>query len=505
MEGITENITENTTGNKEGLFEEENVVELKGRHSKRENTNIIGKLITLIQLTVSVGLVIILWNSGLIPVKFLMIGLAVLLALFAGTFAMQFLRSYVRIPGMVLSIVITVILAVGITYFSQADKTLKSIGGAAYKTDNMIVVVKKTNKAENLLQAKNFRFGYQTAADQKNNERMLEDVQSVVGREIKLVDYPSIQEEAQALLDGKVEAAIYNEAFTGIIEEAIEGYSEEVRILYQYGIDTEIPQEEKDIGKPFHIYISGIDVAGPITTNSRSDVNLIMTVNPDTKQILLTTTPRDYYVRIPNVSGKSRDKLTHAGIYGVDCSMATLENIYDIDIAYYARVNFTSLIEIIDAVGGIDVESKYEFTTLHGNYDIKKGVNHMDGDMALGFARERYSFAEGDNQRGKNQEAVLAAILKKAMSPAILKNASKILASVGDSVETNMTTDEMARFIQMQMEDGSGWEIKSQASTGKGDKQACFSSGSQKLYVMWPDKESVEANSEQMKQVLEGK
>lgn len=478
-------------------------MEHKHHYSKRKNKNMVGKIITLVQLAVSVGFIILLWNSGMIPVKFLMIGLAVLLGLFAGTFALQFIRGNAKIFGMILSVVITIALAIGILYFSQADQTLKSVGGATYKTDNMIVVVKKTNAAENLLDAKNFRFGYQTTMDQKNNELMLEDVQSVLGRDIKLVKYNSIQEEAQALLDGKVEAAIYNEAFTGIIEDAIEGYSDEVRILYQYGINTEIEQEETDIEEPFNVYISGIDVAGPITTNSRSDVNIIMTVNPNTKQILLTTTPRDYYVQIPDISGESRDKLTHAGIYGVDRSMATLESIYDIDITYYARVNFTSLIEIVDALDGVDVESKYAFTTLHGNYDIKKGVNHMDGDTALGFSRERYSFSEGDNQRGKNQEAVLTAILNKAMSPAILKNANKILASVGDSVETNMTKDEIAKFINMQITDGANWDIESQASTGRGDKQSCFSSGSQKLYVMWPNEEGVETNSERMKQVLE--
>lgn len=334
---------------------------------------------------------------------------------------------------------------------------------------------------------------------------MIKDIESSVGREINLQEYDTVVEEAEALLAGKVEAAIYNEAFTGIIEESIEDYSEQVRILYQYGIDTEIEQEETNIEEPFNVYISGIDVSGPITTNSRSDVNIIMTVNPNTKQILLTTTPRDYYVTIPNISGESRDKLTHAGIYGVDASMATLENIYGIDISYYARVNFTSLIKIVDALGGVDVNSEYAFTTTHGKYQIQQGINHMDGETALGFSRERYSFEDGDNQRGKNQEAVLTAILKKAMSPAILMNASQIIDTVGDSVETNMTQDEMAKFINMQLSDGADWTIESQAATGTGDNQACFSSGSQLLYVMWPDEAVDAALSEKMQQVLTGK
>ena len=175
-------------------------------------------------------------------------------------------------------------------------------------------------------------------------------------------------------------------------------------------------------------------------------MNLIMTVNPQTKKILLTTTPRDYYVTIPEVSGEKRDKLTHAGIYGVDRSMATLENLYGIDISYYARINFTSLVKIVDALGGVDVDSDYEFTTLHGNYK-------MNGEQALGFARERYSFEDGDNQRGRDQEKVLTAIIHKATTPAILKNANELIAGVSDSVQTNMTSEEMSKFIQMQLDD----------------------------------------------------
>lgn len=474
----------------------------KHHHVRKNDANIAGKLITLIQLAVSVGLVIVVWNSGMVPEKYLFIAFGLLFLLFLIPFVLQFVRNKIKLVGMVISALITVVLLIVILYFTEADQMLADVGGATYKTDNMVVVVKKNDSAENILDAKNYRFGYQTAADQKNNELMLQDVETVVGRALKLVECSTVQEEAQALLDGKVEAAIYNEAFAGIIEDSIEGYSDEVRILYQYGIDTEIEQEETDIKEAFNIYISGIDVAGPITTNSRSDVNIIMTVNPKTNQILLTTTPRDYYVQIPGVSGEQRDKLTHAGIYGVDRSMATLEQVYDIDITYYARVNFTSLIEIVDALGGVDVESKYAFTTTHGHYEIKKGMNHMDGEMALGFSRERYSFADGDRQRGKNQEAVLTAILKKAMSPAILKNANKILATVGDSVETNMSKEEMAEFINKQLAEGASWDIASQASTGTGDSQACYSSGSQKLYVMWPDEISVDTSSERIKQVM---
>lgn len=468
----------------------------------KKQKHLAGKLIALVQLILSVAFIIVAWNSGMVPVKYLIAVIVVLFLLFALTFGLQYVKNKIFILGIVLSVLISICLAVGVVYLSKANRLLEDVGGATYKTDNMIVVVKKDDLAQNLLDAGNYRFGTQTAVDQENTRLMKEDIESAVGRELLVVEYPSIQEEAQALLDGTIDAAIYNEAFAGIIEDSIEGYSDQVRILYQYGIDTPIEQEETNVEEPFNVYISGIDVSGPITTNSRSDVNIIMTVNPNTKKILLTTTPRDYYVTLPGVSGESRDKLTHAGIYGVDVSMSTLENLYGIDITYYARVNFTSLVTIVDALGGVDVNSEYAFEA--GGYQFQQGINTLNGDQALAFSRERYSFTEGDNQRGRNQEAVLTAILQKAMSPAILTNANQIIASVSDSVETNMTQEDMAKFINMQLSDGASWCIESQAATGTGDNQACFSSGSQLLYVMWPDDAVVASLSSKMQQILSG-
>lgn len=474
-----------------------------GHHHKRKNNNLAGKLITILQLVVSGGLFVVLWNSGMVPMKYLIALGIVSAVLFGITFGLQYVRNKTKYIGIFLSILIIAGMSVGMFYFMKVNGMLANVGGSTYKTDNMVVVVKKNDPAHNILDARNYRFGYQTAVDQKNNDLMLEDVHKIVGRDMKLVEYGTIVEEAEGLLSGKIEAAIYNEAFTGIIEEAIEDYSDQVRILYQYGIETEIEQKDTDLSQAFNVYISGIDVSGPITTNSRSDVNIIMTVNPKTKKILLTTTPRDYYVTIPEVSGENRDKLTHAGIYGVDRSMATLEHLYGINISYYARVNFTSLIKIVDALGGVDVNSEYAFKA--GGYSFEKGVNHLDGKAALRFSRERHSFESGDNQRGKNQEAVLTAILNKAMSPAILTSANQILAEVSDCVETNMTQQEMAKFINMQLSDPARWSIESLAATGKGDKRPCFSSGSQLLYVMWPSEISMAEISGKMKQTMSGK
>ena len=469
---------------------------------QKKTLHMAGKLITLIQLILAVGLIAVIWNGGLVPTKYLVAIVIVLLILFGVTFGLQYVKNKVYIVGIVLSIILSILQAIGIVYMLKADKLMADVGGANYKTDNMIVVVKKDNPASNLMDASMYRFGTQTAVDQENTQTMLDNINKVLGREVKVEQYGTVQELANALLEGRVDAAVYNQALDGLITDSIEDYSDKVRVLYHYGIETELEQETADVEEPFNVYISGIDVDGPITTNSRSDVNIIMTVNPNTKKILLTTTPRDYYVQIPDISGEQRDKLTHAGIYGVDASMKTLEQLYGIDISYYARVNFSSLVKIVDTLGGVDVDSDFEFTA--GGYQFKQGMNHLDGKQALAFSRERYSFEDGDNQRGKDQEKVLTAILNKAMSPAILSNASALIADVSDSVQTNMTQEEMAKFIKMQLNDGASWTIESQSATGNGDTQACYSSGAQPLYVMWPDEAVVQSISAKMNEILNG-
>lgn len=469
---------------------------------QKKTLHMAGKLITLIQLILAVGLIAVIWNSGLVPTKYLVAIIIVLLILFGVTFGLQYVKNKVYIVGIALSIILSILQAIGIVYMLKADKLMADVGGANYKTDNMIVVVKKDNPASNLMDASMYRFGTQTAVDQENTQTMLDNINKALGREVKVEQYGTVQELANALLEGRVDAAVYNQALDGLITDSIEDYSEQVRVLYQYGIETELEQETADVEEPFNVYISGIDVSGPVATNSRSDVNIIMTVNPNTKKILLTTTPRDYYVQIPDISGEQRDKLTHAGIYGVDASMRTLEQLYGIDISYYARVNFSSLVKIVDTLGGVDVDSDFEFTA--GGYQFKQGMNHLDGKQALAFSRERYSFEEGDNQRGKDQEKVLTAILNKAMSPAILSNASALIADVSDSVQTNMTQEEMAKFIKMQLNDGASWTIESQAASGNGDTQACYSSGDQPLYVMWPDEAVVQSISAKMNEILSG-
>ncbi len=246
---------------------------------------------------------------------------------------------------------------------------------------------------------------------------------------------------------------------------------------------------------PFNVYISGIDVYGEIKQDSRSDVNLIATINPKTHRILLVTTPRDYYVPIPGISDGQNDKLTHAGIYGIDASVATLENLYETEIPFYVRVNFTSVEEIVDVMGGVNVESELAFTTGKESgaiVEVQEGHNHFSGKEALAFVRERHALADGDNQRGKNQQALLTGLIKKAMSPMILFRANGMINSIVGNAETNMSEKQIKSLVRMQLEDMKGWEIESIAATGDDSgQQYCYSHDGGPLYVTVPDWGSV--------------
>ena len=467
--------------------------------SKRKKQGIVGKVLCVIQIILSIFFML---QASVIPGKYLVLIILVLFAVFALTLSLQFSKGKGKLVGTVISVITSIFIILAIFGFQQFNYFISAIESDGLKVDNMVVAVRLDNSADTIEDAKNYEFGVQTTIDKKNTDKMIQEIESKVGKTINTIEFKSFEDMAQTLLRDEVDAIIYNEAFTGMIEETIPDYLDRVKIIYQYGIETIVEEkEEVSVENGFNVYISGIDVAGAISTTSRSDVNIIMTINPDTKKILLTTTPRDYYVPIPEISGGQRDKLTHAGIYGVDASIRTLEELYGIDIGYYAKVNFSSLIKIVDILGGVDVNSEYSFNA--GGYSYQKGMNHLNGEQALAFSRERYSFAAGDNQRGKNQEAVIEAIINKAMSPAILKEAGNIIEKVSDSVQTNMGSEQMKKLINMQLSDNAKWNIESQATSGFGDMNTCYSSGSQMLYVMNPDMNSVNASAEKIKAVME--
>ena len=260
--------------------------------------------------------------------------------------------------------------------------------------------------------------------------------------------------------------------------------------------------------EPFVVYLSGVDTRGELTEKARSDVNILAVVNPATKRVALINTPRDYYVDLAGTS--SKDKLTHAGLYGVETSMATLGNLYGINVDHYIRINFAGFINIVDALGGVDVYSDQAFTSVGspGYYDpttFAEGWNHLDGKSALAFARERHAFASGDIQRGINQMKVIDAMLNKIKSPALLMGFSKIMDAASDCFVTDFSQDQISALVRMQLSDFANWDIQSYTVTGSsGTSTQCYSAKGQKLYVMKPDEASVSKAKEMIAVVLGG-
>lgn len=254
-----------------------------------------------------------------------------------------------------------------------------------------------------------------------------------------------------------------------------------------------------DVSRPFAVYISGIDTFGDISTTSRSDVNIIAVVNPTTHRISLVNTPRDYYVQLHGTTGV-KDKLTHAGLYGIDQSVATLEDLYGIDIKYNIRINFSSLEKLVDTLGGVEVQSAYNFSS--GGYKFTEGANQLDGKKALAFSRERHSFEGGDRTRGENQMQVIKAIISKMSSPTTVIKFQTILGDLQGTFQTNMSTENLTTLIRNQIDSLAKWTVTSSSVDGTGASDYTYSMGNQKLYVMIPDQTSLNSAKNAMKSTL---
>ena len=498
-EEIYYNPAKSVSGNRSDLGTKKKALgNRKGNARKRNKKDVLGLSLAGLQGLISVVFMVMLFILDMLPIGYLGIIAVILLLLLGITLATQLRKRGRRIGGKVFSLFIMILLLFTTYYIGKAKGALGEISGGSYKVDNMVVAVLVNDDAEVIDDTVAYKFGVQYTMSGDDVRSAVADINEKLGTEIQTVEYRSLSEQAQALHDGQVQAIIYNEGYTGILEEAFENYSKNVKVIYQHSIKKELDNTAAQVEvkkDTFSVFISGIDVFGPIETNSRSDVNIVATINPTTHQILLTTTPRDYYVEIPGISGGQKDKLTHAGIYGVDASMRTLSQLYDTEIPFYARVNFTSLIEIVDQLGGVDVESEFAFTTSEDSglvMDVAQGTNHFNGQQALAFSRERQNIEGGDNQRGKNQQAVITGLIKKMISPAMLVNANGIINSVSGNVETNMSQDQIQDLIKDQLAQGKAWNIYSVAAAGTGDEQVCFSYGGGALYVMQPDQASVD-------------
>lgn len=462
-------------------------------------------IIALLQLTISVLFGYRLLSMSLLPVKYLVIYGVVVLTVFGITI----LTAHKKISAVLMcvcSIVVSGAMLFGMSALSDVHHTVEEVTGSpeVEKTE-MIILVLADREVKEISDLSQFIVGYMTEDQAENAAPVMEELNRNAGEGITFHEFITFTEMVDALYIKTLDAIILNEAYVDILLET-EGYndfSQRTKVIYSHEVSNYIQvieEKESDLDQ-FVVYISGIDRFGHVSVKSRSDVNILAVVNTKNRQIQLINTPRDYYVVLPN-SGTVKDKLTHAGIYGVENSIGALEMLYDIEIDYYVRLNFSGFEAIIDALGGIDVYSEYDFTVEPIKHYVK-GINHLTGLEALAFARERYAFKEGDHQRGENQMAVITATLNKLMSPELLYHYTDILQAVEGMFVTNFSSEDIYTLVNQQLADMRGWNMETYAVTGTGSKQTTYSMPKMKAYVMLPDENSVEEAKEKIKAVLE--
>ncbi len=487
---------------------------------ERESGGIAGKIIAAVFLLVSAAFVGLLVYTKLIPTVIVaVIGVVLLIFVILVTVLTWNRHNIVRfIIGTVLAVLFSALFIVGGVYLYKTTSTLSKISGVETEIAQVGIYVRAQDSADSLTATSGYKYGIITDLDRENTDSTLEEIKTELGSEIQVQEYRGLTELIDGLRREETGAIILNQAYIPVLEE-MDGYGDigsQIREISVKHVETVIEtsnkpsedqnaggQEQPDVettGEIYTVYISGIDNRGGLVAKSRSDVNIIAVANTKTRQLLLVSTPRDYFVPL-SISGGVPDKLTHAGIYGISVSMDTLGMLYGIDINNYFRINFGGFINIIDALGGITVESDYDFSTSGFHYN--KGSNYVNGEQALAFARERYAFPEGDRQRGKNQMAVIQGVINKALSPELLTNYSSILSSLQGSFETNISYEEIARLLQQQLTEGGAWNIVSYSANGTGDKQIPYSM-SQPAYVMVPDYNTVDTAKEMIQQVKNG-
>lgn len=461
----------------------------------------------ILQLVLS-GSVVYLTNK-ILPMKLWILEIAILVLLWLiDLFLLKVLQLKTlikRVFSRLFTIIICLVLIIANYVGYSGFDVLKRISTSTTQTHTISLVVMKDSSYQTLEDLNNCKVGYVKNMDNQYTQEAIDDIDDK-GVSIDLVSIDTIENLYKALYEDQIDAMLLNEAYRGLILDINGGFDEETRVIYTYEKSEVIevtPKVEGICEESFNVFISGIDVYGKVNKVSRSDVNMIVTINPKTKTILMTSIPRDYYVTLASFDCK--DKLTHAGIYGVNESMKTLENLFGIEIPYYAKVNFTSVISIVDALGGVTVQNDEAFVSYHTQHSFPVGDIEMDGETALEFARERYGLSGGDGDRIKNHQKLLKAMINKAISPAIIVNYTSLLKSIDGSFETNVTSDDIQKLIQMQLDDGAKWTVIQNTVNGRGDSSSeCYSMYGQSVYVMHPNEDSVNKASNLINQVMNG-
>ncbi len=464
----------------------------KELRQKRKIERTVGLALTVVMLILMAVFVGLLISIDVLPTVYIIAIVVVMILLLLYVFLSQFTKAHMI--GKVLAVIMSILFAIGSFYLAKTFVALDDIGNNG-EMDVMSIVVLKDSSAQSVADTKDLSYGVYKGNGADLVDNTLKEVEEKTGAKVSVIEYNNWAEVVNALYSQDVQVIILNESYRATIEgiEYYAKFSEDTRVLgyneiKNDPIDLNVPDKEIT-DETFTVLLSGMDNEGKLGTKGHSDVNIIATVNPTTREVLLVTTPRDTYLTFyygdGTSSGSGKSKLTHSGNSGIACTLTTLEKYYDIDIDYYVRLNFTGLMKLVDALGGIEVESDYAFTSYAKTHTYVKGVNKMDGYAALIFARERHAFAD------------------KILSPTILTSYTGIMESLSDWVSTNIPQKQITNLVKAQLEDMSGWTIKSFNMTGGTGSEYCFDSG-MNLSIVYEDANMKELAKAKMKAVEQG-
>ena len=459
---------------------------------------VIGKILLYIQLAASILAFILLIRFNILNVKTILIIGGVLLALWVIVFITQRRRfNKGQAVGMILSILFSIALVIISLYLVKTNSMLKTVtSGRSYNTNLYDVVVRADDSAMGISDTGGYTFAVQPTFREDELNSVIGQLEVDLGGQITTVALPSSLSQAEALLDGEVDAVIYNDVFNSTILEQYEDYEDRVRIIKTYTVKTEaVKVEAVDVDvstSAFLVFISGNDSEGEISMTGRSDVNIVAGINLATNEILLISIPRDYYVEFPGVTAAgARDKLTHAGIYGMDELVSTVQELLGHEINYYVRINFSSMMDIVNAIGGIDVYNEQYFTS-HGGFIYPEGWLYMDGLYALHYVRERFAFEDGDFTRGRNQIKVMQAMMDKLISVNTLTNYNALMDAISKTVATNIPQEDLMSIVNIQLNKNPEWHVVTYQLLGSVMFQPCQTASGSYLSVDMPYKESVD-------------
>lgn len=462
------------------------------KNKKMKKINQISKIIFSIFLFLSIITIGILFYLKILPIQYfsvILIGYIIILLLFAYGLLNKKVKSNKKIIFNIICIIFVICFIFILYYLNSTMQFMDKIKSKGYQIETYYLIGHNSNQ------------NIKTVGVYKT-DNLEEALKQIDGFSIQ--EYSNIKTMTNLFIKNQIDGLFVNEGTLEILKEE-QNFDYQIIKTVSIKIKTKVDSNDVDVTKQsFSIYISGIDVNGSISSVSRSDVNMIMTVNPKTNKILLTSIPRDYYVQLHGTTGY-KDKLTHAGLYGINMSIQTIEDLLNMNINYYIRVNFTTLIDVVDAIGGITIYSDKAFTAYTDrSCSFKVGNNTVDGKCALAFSRERYAYQEGDRHRVKNQQTVLIAMIQKlTSSKTLLTKYNQILNTLSDSFETNISSNRIYSLINKQLDSMPNWNIETFSLDGSNSFNYTYSYSASKLYVMEPDTSTIEQAKIKIKEVGE--